>query len=118
MNGTQTPPELSGNAPVLLDALNYSPWILLAIAIALVFLLGTSTLVVRRTLNYAGIEPPAKDGDDEGTAEDTGKAIGKTENVLVLALMLIEAYTALGVIFAAKSIVRNLTWTSKTPPTT
>lgn len=100
MNRTQAAPELSGNTPILLDALNYSPWLVFAVAIAFAILLATSTWVVRQALNYAGIEPPPK-------TEDTGRAIGKTENVLVLSLILVEAYTALGVIFAAKSIVRK-----------
>jgi len=130
-----------------MDALDYSPWTFLLIVIALVVLLWTSTWVVNRALDYAGVEPPSTNngaydshddsdevvskptdesagdtdaettaetdggtvetGDGEDNTEDTGKAIGKTENVLILSLMLLEAYTALGVIFAAKSIVRK-----------
>ncbi|MFC7081467.1 hypothetical protein [Halorussus caseinilyticus] len=142
MNETQAATELAGNAPVLVDALDYSLWTLVLVVATLAVLLRTSTWVVDWTLNYAGVERPsegddARDGRDEsgevvapdedpagdtstetdgGTTEttdegrdagDTGKAIGKAENVLVLSLMLLEAYTALGVIFAAKSIVRK-----------
>lgn len=57
------------------------------------------------------------DGDaEEGEADDSevtesdrdiGSVIGKCENVLILTFMVVGAYTALAVIFAAKSIVRK-----------
>lgn len=149
MNGTQASSTLSGNAPVLIDALNYSPLTAVLVAVTFLLLVYTSTKVVNRALDAAGVEPPS-DGDDdsskpntettenpngkstsesadstpaetdggttetgdtetdsESSDEDTGTVIGKAENVLVLSLMLFEAYTALGVIFAAKSIVRK-----------
>ncbi|WP_243208055.1 hypothetical protein ACNO8S_11890 [Haloarcula sp. KBTZ06] len=37
---------------------------------------------------------------------DTGRAVGKVENILILTLTLLGAYTALGLVFTAKSIVR------------
>lgn len=127
------------NAPILVEALNYSLWMGLLIGVTYAFLVTTSGRVVRRTLAYAGIEigerrdehsagadavesagdgKKTTDGDDGGDsgvdgdhadqqAVDTGRAIGKLENVLVLTLMVMEAYTALGVIFAAKSLVRK-----------
>jgi hypothetical protein len=64
-----------------------------------VLLLGTSGVVVRSGLRFAGTEVL----DEE---VDTGRAIGKVENVLVFTLTLVGAYTALGLIFTAKSIVR------------
>jgi len=39
--------------------------------------------------------------------EDTGWLIGRCENILVLSLVLVGEYTALSVIFAAKSWVRR-----------
>lgn len=42
----------------------------------------------------------------EETAEDTGWLIGRVENVLVLTLIFADAFTALSIIFAAKSWVR------------
>jgi len=141
MNGTQTESALSGNAPILMDALEYSPLTLVLIVVTFLFLAYTSTKVVDKALDHAGVEPPSGHGsqddstplrnpserdtsesgdettpetdggrpesDGETTEEDTGTVIGKTENVLVLSLMLLQAYTALGVIFAAKSIVRK-----------
>lgn len=38
---------------------------------------------------------------------DTGFVVGKCENLLILTFMLLGAYTALALIFAAKTIVRS-----------
>ena len=62
-------------------------------------LLSTSGVVVRASLRYAGTESPEED-------VDTGRAVGKVENVLVFTLAVLGAYTALGLVFTAKSIVR------------
>ena len=62
-------------------------------------LLATSGYVVAATLRFAGADV----GEDEA---DTGRAVGKVENVLILTLALLGAYTALGLVFTAKSIVR------------
>lgn len=48
--------------------------------------------------------------DDERVSKlerDIGQVVGKCENVLVLSFVLANAYTALAVVFAAKSIVRR-----------
>jgi hypothetical protein len=37
---------------------------------------------------------------------DAGRWVGKSENIIVMTLMLLEAYTALGLIFAAKGLIR------------
>jgi hypothetical protein len=63
------------------------------------FLWATSGYVVRWALRFAGTDSDAGDAD-------TGRAIGKVENALVLTLVLTGAYTALGLVFTAKSIVR------------
>ncbi|GAB4120446.1 MAG: hypothetical protein Tsb0027_15830 [Wenzhouxiangellaceae bacterium] len=44
--------------------------------------------------------------DHNGERESVGKLIGKLENILVLTIVMAEAYTALALIFAAKNIVR------------
>lgn len=62
-------------------------------------LLATSGHVVRVALRYAG----ASDFEEN---VDTGRAVGKVENVLVLTLVALGAYTALAIVFTAKSIVR------------
>jgi hypothetical protein len=63
------------------------------------FLVATSGYVVRGALRFAGTDPPEENAD-------TGRAVGKIENALVLTLVLLGAYTALGLVFTAKSIVR------------
>lgn len=45
--------------------------------------------------------------DDADVEEDTGWLIGRLENVLVLTLVLVGEYTALSIVFAAKSWVRR-----------
>jgi hypothetical protein len=72
---------------------------LAVLAAGYVLLLGTSGVVVRSGLRFAGTDVL----DEE---VDTGRAIGKVENILVFTLTLVGAYTALGLVFTAKSIVR------------
>jgi hypothetical protein len=62
-------------------------------------LAASSGYVVAGSLRFAGADV----GEDEA---DTGRAVGKVENVLILTLTLLGAYTALGLVFTAKSIVR------------
>lgn len=87
---------------------------LLTAGVALVgylLLLGTSTWVVEYFLqHWTGTDMAA---DVEAAVRDTGRLIGKCENVLVLTLVLLGAYTALGLVFAAKSIVRREDMTSR-----
>lgn len=74
------------------------------IVAAYMLLLGSSTLVVTQGLErFTGDDL----GDDADIDEDTGWLIGKLENVLVLTLVLQGAYTALSIIFAAKSFIRR-----------
>lgn len=71
----------------------------------LLALVVTSGYVVRASLSYAlGSDYSAAIGSE---VKDTGFVIGKAENVLVYVLILAGAYTALAVIFAAKSLVRR-----------
>lgn len=58
---------------------------------------------MKAVLWYAKTAPPSS--GETGTATDTGRAIGKTENAIILSLVFVEAYTALGIIFAAKSFL-------------
>lgn len=89
--------------PIVFDGLAYDiPLTLVILVIGYGGLLLTSGFAVRAAFHVAKVT--IADGQDQ---EDTGRAIGKLENVLVLSLMLVEAYTALGLIFAAKSIVRR-----------
>lgn len=74
----------------------------LAWAAAYPVLLVTSTPVVNAALRRAGRDP----ADIDSATRDTGTVIGKIENVLVLTLILAGAYTALALVFGAKSLVR------------
>lgn len=62
-------------------------------------LLSTSGAIVSGALQYAGANVSKEEAD-------TGRAVGKVENILILTLTLLDAYTALGLVFTAKSIVR------------
>lgn len=98
-------------------------------------LVGTSTAVVTYSLtqftgitidNASEVDPENHAGNSKGLSEaawqiftgkaletdsdieeDTGWLIGRLENVLVLTLVLAGQYTALSIIFAAKSWVRR-----------
>lgn len=68
------------------------------------FLLASSGRFVTWTLAWAD------DGYRNDVSEeqrDIGTIVGKAENVLLMTFVLVGAYTALAVIFAAKSIVRR-----------
>ncbi len=68
-------------------------------------LMATSGLVLTRVMRAI-----TKDGFDAGLDErvrDTGVIVGKCENILIVALVLVGAYTALTVLFAGKALVRR-----------
>lgn len=64
------------------------------------FVLLSSGIWVRALLRKAGQATP------EG-AEGPGFVIGKLEDVLVISFVIVEAYTALALVFAAKNLVRK-----------
>lgn len=68
-------------------------------------LLGTSGILVNYIISKISSEPVSKMLSKE--IRDTGFVIGKCENLLILTFMLLEAYTALALVFAAKAIVRR-----------
>jgi hypothetical protein len=75
------------------------------IAGAYFVLLVTSGMVVNYILSkISGESISRKIGKD---ARDTCFIIGKCENLLILTFMILGAYTALALIFAAKTIVRK-----------
>ncbi len=100
MNNSSSVQEVGNSGPILVQALDYHISLLLFIILSYIFVHISSTRVVNYVFQYAGVEID----DDQ---KDTGTAIGKLENILILTLVLLQAYTALGVIFAAKSIVRT-----------
>jgi len=78
-------------------------WIVIAILIGGYFvLLSTSGIVVNYILSKISEEPISQKISKE--VRDTGFVVGKCENLLILTFMLLDAYTALALIFAAKAI--------------
>lgn len=71
--------------------------------IAYIFLLATSGRLVFYILQKAKGSPY----DDMDKRLDTGYIIGKCENILLLTLVFLGQYTAISIIFAAKTIVRQ-----------
>ncbi|NJD51735.1 MAG: hypothetical protein FIB07_02595 [Candidatus Methanoperedens sp.] len=70
-----------------------------------IILLGTSGILVNYIISKISSEPVTNKISKE--IRDTGFVIGKCENLLILTFMILEAYTALALVFAAKAIVRR-----------
>ncbi|MDG6221343.1 MAG: hypothetical protein QCI38_07865 [Candidatus Thermoplasmatota archaeon] len=68
-------------------------------------LLGTSGVVVKRVLSGASKAGSLKNVTEE--EKGTGFIVGKCENILIITFVILEAYTALALVFAAKAIVRR-----------
>lgn len=84
---------------------NMSTNVLLILIGGYFILLATSGKMVNFILNRISKEPISRRIEKE--ARDTGFVIGKCENLLIPTFMILDAYTALALIFAAKSIVRR-----------
>ena len=99
-------------------------WFLLLAVVGALFLLFTSGTVVRRVMNIiykknladlassdgrtAAVVQP--DANEEKLAKDrisTGLIIGKCENLIIYLMVLTGSYTALAIIFTAKTIIRK-----------
>lgn len=68
-------------------------------------LMATSGKLIYSILNYISNGTIYQKVGKE--AHDTGFVIGKCENLLILTFMLVDAYTALSLIFAGKAVVRE-----------
>jgi len=77
----------------------------LIIAGGMLFLLITSGWVVSSILRK--IEPKEQQFPVNQEMINIGRVIGKCENLLILILMLLDAETALAIIFTAKALVRK-----------
>lgn len=73
------------------------------VAAAVVFALLTSGLVVKTALRWTKHDTALA---NEKTAR-SGRLIGKCENVLIITLVLLDEFTALALIFTAKSLTRR-----------
>lgn len=70
-----------------------------------ILLPATSGWVLETVLTNLLEDDPKQSLDQN--QQDTGRLIGKCENVLVYMFVVLGAYTALGLVFAAKSLVRK-----------
>lgn len=89
------------------------PFAYLVILLAFALLLFTSGPVVRFILSQVAHQTlevvAGADKPEESVKKrlEIGNIIGKCENILVLVLMILEAYTALAIVFTAKTMVRK-----------
>ena len=79
-------------------------WDLLAVLGGCALLMLTSGLVVAGVLSRISRRPLSE--VVKKSERDTGFVVGKCENILILVFMVLGAYTALGLVFAAKAVVR------------
>ena len=82
----------------------HSLWDLLAALGGCGVLLVTSGLVVNGVLSRISHRPMSEMVDKP--KRDTGFVVGKCENILIFVFVVLGAYTALGLVFAAKAVVR------------
>jgi hypothetical protein len=88
---------------------------ILSVTIAYVVLVATSGYLVSfvlKKISNKGLEELAEQGVEEKEARkktiyNVGNVIGKCENILVLTFMLLDAYTAIALVFTAKTIIRK-----------
>lgn len=80
----------------------------------LVFSVRGGTVIVRGVLEKAQVlpqtqAPPAGGGTDRGTDEEynRGRVIGNLERILLILTVLVGSYEALGLIIAAKGLIRG-----------
>ena len=78
---------------------------IIIVGIGYLLLFFTSGLVVNKLLSIISQESINKSVDKK--TRDTGFIIGKCENFIIVTFMLLGAFTALALIFAAKAIVRK-----------
>lgn len=77
---------------------------LVVVSAGYLFLLATSGRVVTAAIAWADDGYAAQVSNQQ---RDVGALVGKCENVLLLTFVLLQAFTAVAIIFAAKSIVRR-----------
>lgn len=78
---------------------------IILILLAYIVLIFTSGIMVRFVLSRASHKNKEKIAKKDQW--DTGFIIGKCENILILTFIIVDAYTALALIFAAKVIIRQ-----------
>jgi hypothetical protein len=89
---------------MLVDGFEITWFRILILLLGYLLTLLFSGLLVKRIVSAIASEEYKK---LEKKTIDTGAIIGKCENILIITFILIGAYTALALVFAAKSIVRS-----------
>lgn len=85
----------------------------IAIAAAFLLLLFTSGPVINLILQKVAHKPMEEIAGEDKPVETVtkrlaiGEVIGKCENVIILAFLILEAYTAIAIVITAKTIVRK-----------
>ena len=85
----------------------------IAICTAFVLLLFTSGPAINGILQKVADKPMAEIAGEDKPVETVkrrlaiGEVIGKCENVIILAFLILEAYTAIAIVITAKTIVRK-----------
>ncbi|MBU1626596.1 hypothetical protein KKB18_04430, partial [bacterium] len=69
------------------------------------FLIGTSSSLVTSIITKSSGDSEEKKIDKQMLS--IGFIIGRCENILIFSFMLLDAYTALALVFAAKALVRK-----------
>ena len=78
-----------------------------AIIFAYTLCVKPSNIIIRYIFRYFSIPTPAETNNENGGGlPNAGKLIGITERLLVLTLVLLQQYSVVGFIIAAKSILR------------
>ncbi len=82
------------------------------IAAAFVLLVTTSGRVINFVLQQVAHKPLEEVANEDAPAEvqkrlEIGGIIGKCENILILAFLILEAYTAIAIVVTAKTMVRK-----------
>lgn len=83
------------------------------IGVAFAVLTGTSGEVVSFILQRAAHKPIEEIAGEDKPVEtvkkrlEIGEVIGKCENIIILAFLILEAYTAIAIVITAKTMVRK-----------
>jgi len=82
------------------------------IAAAFLLLVGTSGRLINYVLQQVANKQLEEVAQEDAPAEvqkrlNIGSIIGKCENILILAFLILEAYTAIAIVVTAKTIVRK-----------
>jgi len=93
-----------------MEAISFNWWDPIIVLIVYAATLLSSGRVVKK---MASIVSAQKYGKIEKETLDTGMIIGKCENIIIITLVMAGDYTALALVFTAKSMVRSKSMTDK-----